>query len=646
MNFFEHQDRSRRQTRWLLLLFALAVLAVIAVVDLVLLLTLGFASPLADAPLLSAANLRANSDALLMGAIGTGLLVGLSSLTRILRLRDGGGEVARQLGGTLVDPDSRDPLRRRLVNVVEEIALASGVPVPQIFVLEQEPGINAFAAGYSPSDAAVAVTRGTLEKLNRSELQGVIAHEFSHILNGDMRLNIKLMGALFGILVLSLIGRRVLMHSGALGRSRNSGFPILALAVALVVIGYVGLFFGRVIKAAVSRQREYLADASAVQFTRDPGSIAGALKKIAVHGNHSYLQVDSEEVGHMLFGPGQAMSLLATHPPLLQRIARIEPGFREDELQQVADRLKRAQAREHKAAAREEQRREQREQQPRAPLDAQSIIDQIGNPDMQRILIAAALADSLPGDAAAAARAVESAPLALLYSLLMEDEQARQQQMRVIAEKLGAEAAQGVQQLVELNGVLEPVQRLPLLEIALPALHRQPAASLQRMLAAIDAMIRVDGEVDVFEYLLARLVRQYLWESANPGRVRVAGNRSLSQRREEVRDVLAVVAWHGQRDDPEAALAAYQLAVGEVLGELPDKLPRPLRDSSDWITPLERSLDRLDELTAGGKEKLLRALALSVRFDDQLIPAEVELLRAVCSALHVPIPALVASGRP
>jgi hypothetical protein len=152
--------------------------------------------------------------------------------------------------------------------------------------------------------------------------------------------------------------------------------------------------------------------------------------------------------------------------------------------------------------------------------------------------------------------------------------------------------------------------------------------------------------VDVFEYLLARLVRQYLWESANPGRVRVAGNRSLSQRREEVRDVLAVVAWHGQRDDPEAALAAYQLAVGEVLGELPDKLPRPLRDSSDWITPLERSLDRLDELTAGGKEKLLRALALSVRFDDQLIPAEVELLRAVCSALHVPIPALVASGRP
>lgn len=645
MNFFEHQDQSRRQTRWLLLLFVLAVLAVVAVVDLVLLLSLGFVTPLEDAPLFSKANLQANGGTLVFGAIATALLIGLASLSRILRLRGGGGDVARQLGGTLVDPDSRDPLRRRLVNVVEEISLAAGVPVPQIFVLEQEPGINAFAAGYSPSDAAVAVTRGTLEKLNRNELQGVIAHEFSHILNGDMRLNIKLMGALFGILVLSLIGRRVLMHSGALGRSRDSGFPILALALALVVIGYVGLFFGRVIKAAVSRQREYLADASAVQFTRDPDSIAGALKKIAVHSDHSYLQADSEEVGHMLFGPGQAMSLLATHPPLLQRITRVEPGFTEDQLQDVARRLQRAQIRQQKAAAQEEKRREQRESQPRAPLDAQSIIDQIGNPDMQQILIAAALAESLPGDAAAAARAVESAPLALLYSLLMIDDDAREQQFLVIEEKLGPDAAQEVSLLVEHNGVLEPTQRLPLLEIALPALHRQPAQVLQKMLAAIDAMIRVDGKVDVFEYLLARLVRQYLWESANPGKVRVAGNRSVSQRRDEIRDVLAVVAWHGQPDDPEAALQAYRLAAGEALGEIPQTLPAPLQDSADWITPLERSLDRLDELTATGKEKLLRALVLCIRFDDQLIPAEVELLRAVCSALHVPIPALVASSR-
>lgn len=645
MNFFEHQDRSRRQTRWLLVLFGVAVLAVIAVVDLVVLVAFGSLSLAQGVPVFSAANVQANSTPLLYGAGGTALLIGLASLSRILVLRGGGGDVARQLGGTLVDPDSRDPLRRRLVNVVEEIALASGVPVPQIFVLEQESGINAFAAGYSPADAAVAVTRGTLENLSRSELQGVIAHEFSHILNGDMRLNIKLMGALFGILVLSLIGRRVLMHSGSLGRSRNSGAPILALALALVVIGYVGLFFGRVIKSAVSRQREYLADASAVQFTRDPSSISGALKKIAVLGNHSYLQVDSEEIGHMLFGPGQAMSLLATHPPLLQRIARVEPGFTEDELKVVAERLQRDQVRQRKAAEREEQRREQREQQPRAPLDAQSIIDQIGNPDMQRILIAAALAESIPGDAAAAARAVESAPLGLLYSLLIPDDAARDLQIQAIGEKLGQEAAAEVAELVERNGVLEPTQRLPLLEIALPALHRQPAGVLQRMLAAIDAMIRVDGVVDVFEYLLARLVRQYLWESSNPGKVRIAGNRSLSQRRSEVRDVLAVMAWHGQRDNPQAALEAYRLAMAEALGEIPEALPDSLMDSADWIALLERSLDRLDELTSAGKEKLLRALALCVRFDDQLIPAEVELLRAVCSALHVPIPALVATER-
>ena len=188
MNFFEHQDRSRRQTRWLLLLFVLAVLCVVAVVDLVLLISFGMLSPTPEVPILSLANLKANAPNLLIGAAVTAAVIGLASLSKTMTLRGGGGEVARQLGGTLVDPDSRDPLRRRLVNVVEEIALASGVPVPQIYVLEQEAGINAFAAGYSLADAAVAVTRGTLERLNRTELQGVIAHEFSHILKGDRRI--------------------------------------------------------------------------------------------------------------------------------------------------------------------------------------------------------------------------------------------------------------------------------------------------------------------------------------------------------------------------------------------------------------------------------------------------------------------------
>ena len=220
-------------------------------------------------------------------------MIGLASLFKTASLRSGGGQVARQLGGTLVESDTRDANRRRLRNVVEEIALASGVPVPEIYVLEQESGINAFAAGFTPSDAAVAVTRGALEKLDRNELQGVIAHEFSHILNGDMRINIRLMGALFGILLLAMIGRRVLIHSHFAGRSRDkNGAVVLLIAFGLMAVGYMGLFFGRWIKAAVSRQREYLADASAVQFTRDPESIGGALKKIAVYSEASYLDAD------------------------------------------------------------------------------------------------------------------------------------------------------------------------------------------------------------------------------------------------------------------------------------------------------------------------------------------------------------------
>jgi Zn-dependent protease with chaperone function len=637
MNFFEHQARSRRQTRWLLLVFAVAVLAIIIVVDLALLLGLGFLRPPEDVSLLSTDHLRANVGPLLGGALAAGLLIGLSSLYKTLALRGGGGSVARQLGGTLVDPDSRDPLRRRLVNVVEEIAIASGVPVPEIYVLEQEAGINAFAAGYSPSDAAVAVTRGTLENLDRNELQGVIAHEFSHILNGDMRLNIRLVGALFGILVLALIGRRVFFHSHYLGRSRNNGgAAVLAIGAALVIVGYVGLFFGRVIKSAVSRQREFLADASAVQFTRDPGSIAGALKKIAVLGQHSYLAVDSEEVGHMLFGPGRSMSLLATHPPLLSRIARVEPNFTEDELTVVAQRLQRQAERQRAAAVREAEQAERRRSSVAGVFDAQSIIDQIGNPDLERILLAAAVAESLPGVAAHRARAVESAPVALLYSLLQQDEDGRTLQLQVIEERLGVSVAAAVRELVEQGGVLDTSQRLPLLEIALPALHRQPRETLMRLLGAMDAMIRVDGRVDVYEYVLAHLIRQYLWESANPHRVKVAGRKSLARRRDAVRDVLAVVAWHGAPDRPEAALAAYQEAVAEVLGEAPDVLP----DVSDWMGMLDAALPQLDELTSAGKEKLLRALTLAVRHDGEFKEAELELVRAVCSAMHVPIPTL------
>jgi Zn-dependent protease with chaperone function len=271
MNFFQRQEQARRSSKRLVLLFALAVLAIVAAVDLVLLLAFGALGE--DA---SVADILTGLVAGTVLAVG---IIGIASAYRSASLRAGGAAVALQMGGTPVPEDTRDFHYRRLRNVIEEIAIASGVPVPQVYVLERETAINAFAAGWSPADAAVAVTRGALDRLNRDELQGVIAHEFSHVLNGDMKLNIRLMGVLFGILVLGVIGRRILIHGG--GRSSRNAGPVLVAALGLTVVGAVGVFFGRLIKAGVSRQRELLADASAVQFTRQTQGLAGALKKIA-----------------------------------------------------------------------------------------------------------------------------------------------------------------------------------------------------------------------------------------------------------------------------------------------------------------------------------------------------------------------------
>ncbi len=288
---------------------------------------------------------------------------------------------------------------------------------------------------FQPADAAVAVTRGALEKLNRGELQGVIAHEFSHIFNGDMRLNIRLMGALFGILVLSLIGRRVLHGSYYVGRSKNSnGGAIVLVAVAVMLVGYIGLFFGRWIKSAVSRQREYLADASAVQFTRDPDGIAGALKKIAVYSDASYLNVETEEVSHMLFGSGERVSMFSTHPPLNERIGRIDKSFKPDDLVQLAKSIQRQGQAEAEQAAKQ-QKKEKSSQG--GMFDADNLIDQIGNPDFSRILMAAALAASIPEEISQAAHSNQWATEVLFYCLMDKDEEIREQQLLFVAQNMG-----------------------------------------------------------------------------------------------------------------------------------------------------------------------------------------------------------------
>src|SRR5437868_2342312 len=294
MNFFHRQAEARRLSRRLVVLFALAVIAVVVAVDLVLFTILASLQP--DSPgfaLPTAQWMQAHAGVVVVTTLSVIGVIGLSSLYKTSVLSGGGGVVARSLGGVRVSPDTTDPLQRRLLNVVEEMSIASGVPMPEVYLLEQEAGINAFAAGHNPANAAIAVTRGALTALNRAELQGVIAHEFSHVLNGDMRLNVRLMGLLFGLLVIAVLARTVLRFAPS-GRSSNDkkggGVAVILLAaVTVLIIGYVGLFFGRLIQAAVSRSRESLADASAVQFTRDPLGLRGALVKIGALATGSRL---------------------------------------------------------------------------------------------------------------------------------------------------------------------------------------------------------------------------------------------------------------------------------------------------------------------------------------------------------------------
>ncbi len=637
MNFFEQQVRARKQTRWLIVIFILAVVAIVAAVDLVVLLAMGAISWDPAAPAMPAGEMVRSHLPLLSGStFGSVAVIGLASLFKTASLRSGGGQVARQLGATLVESDTRDMNRRRLRNVVEEIALASGVPVPEIYVLEQESGINAFAAGFTPSDAAVAVTRGALEKLNRSELQGVIAHEFSHILNGDMRINVRLMGALFGILLLALIGRRVLLHSHLAGRSSRdkSGAVVLLIAVGLMSIGYIGLFFGRWIKAAVSRQREYLADASAVQFTRDPSGIGGALKKIAVYSDSSFLNADTEEISHMLFGDGQKMMLFSTHPPLNERIGRIDPGFHPEELDRLAARIQREQSR-----AMEESDRPDREMAKAADglFDADKIIDQIGKPDWERMMLAAAIAASIADPVRQAAHSTEWAPEVLFYALLDSSPEIREQQLLLVAGRMGSDSEAQVRALLEAGGLPRPEQRLPLLEVAFPALKRRPPDFVTRVLDTVKALIDADGRVDVFEYLLARVISMHLWESHNPHQVRISGRKNLQNFRQEILQVMAILARHGH-EDPQAAEAAFQAGLSELA--LDGDLAMPVVE--DWVKALDTALPELDRLKSTDKEKLVRALAEVVLHDGQMSIPELELLRAVCDLIHVPLPMLSA----
>ena len=627
MNFFEHQAAARRTSSRLVILFGLAVVGIVLAVDLATWIATG-----------------GSTTMIAFTSVGTIAVIAVGSMYRISSLSGGGEPVALQMGGVPVPENTTDLNLRRLRNVVEEIAIASGVPVPKVYVLEHEDGINAFAAGYSPSDAVVAVTRGALDKLNRDELQGVIAHEFSHILNGDMRLNIRLIGVLFGILMIGLIGRKILEHGRFSGRSKGAGAMLVAALVAMLV-GYVGLFFGRMIKAGVSRTRETLADASAVQFTRQSQGLAGALKKIGGLDAGARLndRSDAEEVSHMLFGDGVGFSgLFATHPPLVKRIQALEPGFSGEELERLQSRWHASPPNglqedihmglDGGAGSRLPGATQQLNVSPAM------VAAQVATPAADDYRRADSIAIAIPEALRDLAADRESVMPLLLAMLLAEDEDLAARQQMEIGTRLGAACADHATRIhQQLTADLHPILRLPLASLAFPVLRLRPRPQLDTFMDAMFAVIHADGEVSLFEYCLARLLAVQVRESLDPSRYARFGRRKPGNVKQEFATLLSVVAQAGSPDDTPAAKRAYLAGMQRVL-------PRdhvPYQPPANGVIALDAVWDPLDALDPLAKQVMVEAITAATSHDGRVSVSEAELLRTICGVLHCPLPPML-----
>ena len=641
LNFFQRQEQALKSSRRMLLAFALAVAAVVVAVCLALMLGVAL-SDLDRWRDLGWAGLwqqfRGLAAALAIIVLGVILTC---SVIRVRRMRHGGAELAVQLGGREIGADCVDLCDRRLRNSVEELAIAACLPVPAIFVLDRESAINAFAAGYSPSDAAIVVTRGAIEKLNRDELQGVIAHEFSHILHGDMRLNSQMLGVLFGITALSVAARWVLQR-GRHSRDRGS-MGLLLIAGLIMLIGYLGVFFARLIKARVARSREVLADAAAVQFTRQSAGLAGALKKIAGLADGSQLEhIRREEISHMLFGEGQRMSAwFATHPPLIERIRALEPEFDLSALNGLAAKWRHAPPQ----GLEEDRLNDLAMSTGIAPLIAPdkemrpypgSTAGRIARPEADDMRRASGLHSLIPPSLARAAHGSDTAVHLLLAMLIDRDRAVQARQLAEVAVEIDEDAADAVSKLLPACQALPAALKLPLVALSFPALRRLTTEKLQRLTRCSDRLVHLDGKVSLFDYCMSRLLQRQVIEAMEPSRYKASGRRRLDECVKSVANLFSTVASYGH-DDPDAMRRAY---IAGLLNVLPSERFQ-FAPPKAWIPAMDSALAELDQLDAVGKQVLVEGLVIAVSHDGRITVEEAELLRTVCACLHCPLPPVI-----
>ncbi|SMF51271.1 Zn-dependent protease with chaperone function [Alteromonadaceae bacterium Bs31] len=641
MNFFQHQDAARQKTGLLVGLLILAVASLIAITVIALGVFFYFfqtyvtsvnAAQAQNTPLLQHLIHFAQTETALWVALAVITVVAMGTIYKYLQLSGGGKKVAEALGGRPLTYDGANDEELKTLNVVEEMAIASGNPVPPVYVIE-DAGINAFAAGLSRRDAVIGVTRGCINLLNRDELQGVIAHEFSHIHNGDMRLNMRLVAVLHGVLIIGLIGYVILRGSSARrygSRSKGAGAQ-LGLGLALVAIGYGGTFFGSIIKSAVSRQREFLADASAVQFTRNPPGIGNALKKIG--GFHEGSLIGSSaasQFSHMYFCQGIKSALggmMATHPPLHDRIRRVLPDWNggyihpDEELQQT----QRQQTKPHAAsmgfAA--------QTQAIHGEQFSGAAIGTIGEPGVEHVQHARAVVEAIPQILRDAAHQPFSAR-ALIYCLLLDNDRAvRTQQIAHLQDSAHPSTFQVMKKLYQYVFQLPRTQHIALIEMTIPALKLLSAPQYKVFKNNLKTLIQADRKVSLFEWCVYRIV-------TNNAEAKVPEVKySLSDLPKEISLIFSLIVDAGKSASPGGA---FQKGV-EAIGLKNVKFTLNTDDFS--YRPIDEAIQKLSELKLLQKPRLLKAMTEIISADGVVTPVEAELFRAIADSMDCPVPPLV-----
>ena len=657
MDFFEEQAKAHRKTKWLVIYFVMAVAAMIAAIYVAALLIFsGLQERRYHEYDQGLPHIAAWNPQIFFGvSIAVLAVVGIGSAYKTMSLSDGGSAVSELMGGRLIKSNTTDLDERKLLNVVEEMSIASGVPMPQVYVLDEENGINAFAAGHKPSDATVTVTRGCMRILTRDELQGVIGHEFSHILNGDMRLNLRLMGTIFGILCLAIIGR-IFLQAGAGGGGRNRGnnaWPVFLFGIVLLIVGYIGVFFGRLIQAAISREREFLADASSVQFTRNPGGITGALKKIGGLGEMGsrLAHPHTEELCHMFFSNGVSepfMGLLETHPPLSARIRVYEPTF-DGVFTEVR----------YDAVADGSQEPEQAPAAGPVPnvlgaimggailtgtgappvIRTHTVMPNLGNPTPLHLKYAEQLRDSLPDNIRAAAHEPADA-MALVYAMLLsDDENLRAQQLAGLEQRAGGGVREKTAALFPDVAAVATHAHLPMVNLALGALKQLSADQYETFSKTLNWLISSDGKLESFEFVLQKIVLRNL-DSRFHGAVKpLVEYYSVKPLAPDCSVVLSALAIAGS-DDANEIQTAFDSGAPYLRAPQDSDL-RLLPAAECGVQQLGASLDRLAQAAPIIKKNLIDACVHVVGADGVIVESEAELLRAVCDTLDCPMPPLI-----